>query len=506
MDSRMSIIYTPYAAAMASNKALAFGVGASAVFMLYWVTSIIYLRYLHPLRKFPGPFWASVSGEWLYRILSGQFPEQDLATLHKQYETQGLRIAPNELHVTDISLYHVVYSQTSPYLKYKPFYDGFLTPHTAFAEDDPSLHKERRRMLNPFFSRSGVFRLEPIIIEKARILSTKIRRLCNMNDIDVYDAFRAFTTEFILEFAFGRPGGLIEEQPETFRSWFLDGLDRAGDSFPIMVGRPWLREIFQRIPMKLVGRLVPELSNFFSILEFAEQSMRFWQQGSTQPGHPVIFDSLTDLKDEERVAEAVVILIAGADTTASSLTTAIKHILKSPKIQSQLTKALDSSFPDDREFIPLRELETCEYLNACVKEALRIGMAVPGRLPRVVSREGHPLLVEGKVVPPGTVVSISAYTMHTSVEAWGPDALEFKPERWLGPESKKLDHYLVTFSKGTQLHRLAPAEMTLVLGWLFRNFKMQFSPHFGEPKLVDRFTLHYGKQGVLIRFEPRRGD
>lgn len=37
---------------------------------------------------------------------------------------------------------------------------------------------------------------------------------------------------------------------------------------------------------------------------------------------------------------------------------------------------------------------------ACVKESIRVGMAVPGRLPRVVPN-GDPFVVEGKVVPPG---------------------------------------------------------------------------------------------------------
>lgn len=37
---------------------------------------------------------------------------------------------------------------------------------------------------------------------------------------------------------------------------------------------------------------------------------------------------------------------------------------------------------------------------ACVKESIRVGMAVPGRLPRAVPA-GDPFVVEGKVVPPG---------------------------------------------------------------------------------------------------------
>lgn len=52
---------------------------------------------------------------------------------------------------------------------------------------------------------------------------------------------------------------------------------------------------------------------------------------------------------------------------------------------------------------------------ACVKESLRVAMPVPSRLPRVVpGGSPDPLIVDGKVVPPGTTASMSAYTMHSS--------------------------------------------------------------------------------------------
>ena len=39
---------------------------------------------------------------------------------------------------------------------------------------------------------------------------------------------------------------------------------------------------------------------------------------------------------------------------------------------------------------------------ACVKESLRVGMAVPGRLPRVVPHDlSQPFVVDGQIVPPG---------------------------------------------------------------------------------------------------------
>ena len=105
-------------------------------------------------------------------------------------ETKALRIGPNELHISDVHLYKVIYSQSKPFPKHGPFYEAFNTPHTVFAETDPGLHKERRRLLNPLFSLAGAFKLEPIIHEKVGIMTRKISRLRDSHNINLYDAFR----------------------------------------------------------------------------------------------------------------------------------------------------------------------------------------------------------------------------------------------------------------------------------------------------------------------------
>lgn len=89
-----------------------------------------------------------------------------------------------------MNLYKVIFSQSKPFLKYPPFYDSFHTPHSLFTETDPARHKERRKLLNPLFSKTGVFKLEPIIHDKIQILMRKITRLQDKSTINVYDAFR----------------------------------------------------------------------------------------------------------------------------------------------------------------------------------------------------------------------------------------------------------------------------------------------------------------------------
>ena len=48
----------------------------------------------------------------------------------------------------------------------------------------------------------------------------------------------------------------------------------------------------------------------------------------------------------------------------------------------------------------------------------------------------NPTTLEGITFPPGTVLSVPAYSLHHSKEVWGPDADEFVPDRWI-EESEK---------------------------------------------------------------------
>lgn len=156
--------------------------------------------------------------------------------------------------------------------------------------------------------------------------------------------------------------------------------------------------------------------------KYAEGCLNHYEIYGNATSHPVVFDNLSSLPYRDKVTEALDILIAGADTTASTLTAGMMHILLNPKIHARLVDALGgpgAAHGNSRAF-QLLELEKIDYLvsqsnllscsklnfdfrqTACVKESLRIGMAVPGRLPRIVPHNlAQPFIVDGKVIPPG---------------------------------------------------------------------------------------------------------
>ena len=108
-------------------------------------------------------------------------------------------------------------------------------------------------------------------------------------------------------------------------------------------------------------------------------------------------------------------------------------------------------------FLRLHLLHRYQYLTdtsslkAVTNETLRIHSTSSLGLPRLVPAEekGNGVEVCGRYFPPGTALSVPAYTMHHSKEIWGDDADEFVPERW---EEKNLTtlqkNSFIPFSQG----------------------------------------------------------
>lgn len=76
------------------------------------VTNIVYNAYLHPLRKVPGPFLASVTELWrTTKYASGQW-HQDIVDLHRRYGPV-VRVSPNEVSFVDQTALEQVYGHAT---------------------------------------------------------------------------------------------------------------------------------------------------------------------------------------------------------------------------------------------------------------------------------------------------------------------------------------------------------------------------------------------------------
>lgn len=132
-------------------------------------------------------------------------------------------------------------------------------------------------------------------------------------------------------------------------------------------------------------------------------------------------------------------ILAGADTTATTLTAVLYHLLRNPAAHARLRAELEAAAL--RRPVAYADAAALPYLDAVVKEALRVHPGVGLLLERVVPAEGLALPAGGGFLPAGTVVGMNAWVVNNDKAVYGPDADAFRPERWLRQDGEAEDAF-----------------------------------------------------------------
>ncbi|RBQ69331.1 hypothetical protein FVER14953_04347 [Fusarium verticillioides] len=137
-------------------------------------------------------------------------------------------------------------------------------------------------------------------------------------------------------------------------------------------------------------------------------------------------------------------IVAGSEATSITLTYIIWMLIKRPDVDQRLRQELSRLSKNYSN----TDLANLPYLDAVIRETLRIYPPAPAPMPRVVPKSGFEF--EGVSYPPGTVISAQPYTIHRH-EGVFEDPDEFRPERWLDVPSEKKDRMyraFIPFSAG----------------------------------------------------------
>jgi cytochrome P450 len=148
-------------------------------------------------------------------------------------------------------------------------------------------------------------------------------------------------------------------------------------------------------------------------------------------------------------------IIAGSDTTAVSLSSILYNLMKYPRTLRKLREEIKHCEEKGRcgnPNVSFKESQDMPYLQAVMKEALRIHAATGLPLWRVVPEGGVEIC--GYFFPEGTTIGINTWCAHYNEDVFGPDAKEFRPERWIEAEKeggetfKNMEAYYMPVSIG----------------------------------------------------------
>lgn len=165
----------------------------------------------------------------------------------------------------------------------------------------------------------------------------------------------------------------------------------------------------------------------------------------------------------------------GWDTTSFALTQASYYLLRRPEVMCKLQEELRTAWPDPTEDADMSKLGQLPYLDAIIKETLRLMYGVLTRLTRMSPTS--PEQYQSWTIPAGTKISMSLPDVNLDTSIWGPDVHDFRPERWL--DHPGLNKWLMTFSRGTRVcagEELAWVELKMIVATLWRKFELEFDP------------------------------
>jgi fatty acid omega-hydroxylase len=155
--------------------------------------------------------------------------------------------------------------------------------------------------------------------------------------------------------------------------------------------------------------------------------------------------------------------------------------------------------------LEFEEVDQLIYLKAALSETLRLYPSVPQDSKHVVADD---ILPSGTFVPGGSSITYSIYAMGRMESIWGEDCLEFKPERWVSPDGKKIEvqdsYRFVAFNAGPRIclgKDLAYLQMKSIAAAVLLRHRLTVVPgHRVEQKIS--LTL-FMKYGLNLNVHPR---
>ena len=320
-----------------------------------------------------------------------------------------------------------------------------------FNTRDRAEHTRKRKTVSHTFSAKSIGQFEQYIHHNLEMLATQWDKLSKQANggyykMDALHWFNYVAFDIIGDLAFGAPFGMLEhgkdmaevrltpDAPPTFAP-AIEVLNRRGEVSNCIGCLPQIKPYAKYIPDPFFYKGVEAVQNLAGIA-VARVNQRLEAAEKGEITRVDLLARLMEGKDEsgnklgrsELTAEALTQLIAGSDTTSNTSCALLFHCLTHPNVVKKLQAELDEALPSD-DVPTFEQVKDLPYLDMVIQETLRIHSTSSQGLPRVVP-PGSGVDVSGHHFPQGVVLSVPAYVMHHSQEIWGPDADEYRPERW----------------------------------------------------------------------------
>lgn len=440
-----------------------------------WLLYCVVAAATSPTRHIPGPFLARFTRLWyFYSVYTGHHEKHAFA-LHRKYATNQyyapiVRLAPNLYSIVEPD--KKVYGASSK-MKKSAWYAGWQDPSpnrwTLFTDRDIRRHAETRRKFQGIYSLTSVLGYESYVDDCIALFIARMKDATKSGrPLNMARWLRCYAYDVISNITYGRRLGFLDEGHDVHG--ILKALD-ASVGFSTLSGiypelHPYLYPLMQKMQGSgAAGR--QHLMGFINSSKTSREAQRKAQdkEGAIGEGEKDmqkdVLDRMLDLKDDKEkgvtdyhlAVMGIANIVAGADTAAFSLSCILYSLTRNPaamqKLRTEIAEQIRAGNCDEHH-IPFQVTQNMPYMQACIKESLRVES--PTRLPlsRTVNEGG--LKIGEIVLPAGTDVGVNGWVTHYDRDVWGADVDEFRPERWIeaeeagGEQLRSMEHHYVSVS------------------------------------------------------------
>jgi cytochrome P450 family 135 len=295
-----------------------------------------------------------------------------------------------------------------------PLLVPLLGSRSVMLQDEPTHMTDRKRILPSFHGQ----RMRDYGEMMADVARREIDRWPLGEPFELWPRMQAISLEVVMRAVFGDVDG---ERLEQLRQRMVDLTNWVnGPRRLALLAAVGERSLTANPGFRAVMRPVEEL---------ALEEVRLRRAAADRDRHNDILAMLehTDGQDDapmddEKLRDELVTFLSDGPT-ATSLAWAFERLLRHPEKLARLRAEVHAG-------------ESEEYVDAVVKETLRLCPAVPV----VMRRLTEPMRLGGYTIPPDTIVAPCVYLMHRRADLY-PQPRAFQPERFLGDESGRATTY-----------------------------------------------------------------
>ncbi|KAM0789153.1 hypothetical protein ACM66B_000004 [Microbotryomycetes sp. NB124-2] len=512
-----------------------------------WLVYKVYIRQLwSPYRDLPGPESDSWWAGNIHRIL-----EEEPSVAHREWMQKyggvvkyKLLFGNESLLVTDgVALNHILNARAYDYPKpsqVRGELARILGRGVLFAEGED--HKRQRKVMNPAFAPSHLRDMLPTFFEYSHKLRDKWLEVVNSpvqddrahkddtaaraylekkpegeNVIEVSHWLSRATLDVIGDAGFGFHFGAVNGDRNQLADAFQAMISPSSGVRKITPGKILLGLVLQGLMAVVpfnIARMLPSeriraVAKGFDVMDQEsrkivdekKQSVKDEGIDSVKTSRDLMSlllksnlgSAKATLSDAELQGQMTTMLLAGHETSSTALTwllwTLARHRGVQDRLRAEVRAARAAAEAEGQDDLSLDSLNGLEYMDAVVREILRVEPPVSMTLREAAADDVVPLskpikTKDGKrelvnfYVKKGARVMVSIVAVNKDPALWGKDAEEFNPDRWLGGKEPQgavgVYSRMLTFLAGARAcigYRMAVLEIKAILSVLIDEFE-----------------------------------